>query len=275
MLNYIGRYVKGIKTIQAFQFLREFMPQYGYAGLKELFGRYDTDFRNGFDRQLWEEHTYSGCNVTLTLKRNFLEDDPGGQLLLLHWADEYFFTVKPNYYLAFIKTVLEDECASGLLPRDTLRKLFDLLLTQHKLSVYEAERLKERYFSPAELQADKEAKDAEQLAKKREEQNAEIRAMREDYADMADGTFQSTWKFIEQYHYRNSKMALAAQIVHDGLDAQVQAAGSTLVRLDAAYFLYVCARLIQYGTMDWTEAQSCISKFKEVLDDAPGNDTDS
>lgn len=275
MLYYIGCYVDGIKTAQAFHFLRKFMPQYGYAGLKGHFsGFYNNFFSNGFDRQLWEEHTYSGGNITLTLKRDFLEDDPAGRLLLLHWADEYFFTVKPAYYLVFIQALLGDDYASGLLPREELRKLLDLLLTQSKLPVRSVDHLKQRYFTAEEWQADQEARDAEQLAAKRRERDAEVMAMREEYAGMANGSFQSVWEFTELYQYRSAKVAIAAQIAREGLDAQLQAAGNALAKMDAVYFLHVCARLIQRGAMGWAEAQACISKIKEASDDAPGDDTD-
>lgn len=270
MIHYIGRYVNGIETIQAFQFLRKFMPQYGYAGLKEFFSR----FGNGFDCQLWEEHSHSGAGVSLMLKRSFLSDDSAGQLLLLYWADEYFFTIKPTYYLTFIQAVLEDDYASGLLPREYLRKLFDFLLSQSNLSAYDASLLKQRYFTAEELRADQEARDAETLAAQRRKQDAEIMAMRDEYASMADGSFQSVWKFTDLYRYRSEKMAIAAQIAHKGLDSQLQTVGSALVRLDAVYFLHVCARLIQSGAMDWAEAQDYISRIKEVSDDASGNDTD-
>ncbi len=175
--------------------------------------------------------------------------------------------------MTFIQAVLENDYASGLLPREELRKLFDLLLSQSKLSAYDANRLKQRYFTAEELRADQEARDAEALAATRRKQDAEAIAMRDKYSGMADHTFQSIWKFTENYQYLRSEMTIAAQIVHDGLAAQLQKPDSVLTKMDAVYFLHVCARLIQHGAMDWAEVQDYISRIKEVSDDAPGNNT--
>ena len=268
MMDYIRAYLEGVRTPQAFRFLQKFMPQYGCTGLNELFCGHGREF----DHQLWTANSYSGVSVTLTLQREFLADDPAGQLLLLHWAEEYFFTVKPAHYLAFIQAALENERATGLLPQEELRKLFDLLLTQSTLSAYDANSLKQRYFTPEELQADQKARDAEELAEKRQKQDAEILALREEYAQKADGTFQSVWKFIERYYYRFTKTA-AARIIHEDLDRQITETGGALTQKDAPYFLCLCARLLEYGAMDWAEALAHISKIKEVLDDDPGRDT--
>lgn len=267
MMKHIRPYLEGVKTPQAFQFLRKFMPQYGYAGVKKFLDTYWP-----FDHRLWKTSTGSGNSVTLTLQRDFLNDDPEGRLLLLHWAEEYFFTIQPAHYLAFIQAVLEDEHTASLLPQEELRKLFDLLLAQSELPAYAANCLKQRYFTPEELQTDQEAKEAERLAAEQRKQDAEAAALREEYAQKADGTFQSIWKFIEHYYYHFTKIT-AARIIHEDLERQTAELGGTLSKEDAPYFLHLCARLLEYGAMDWAETMAHISKIKEVLDDAPDCDT--
>lgn len=268
MMDYIRAYLEGVRTPQAFRFLQKFMPQYGYSGLNEFFCGHGREF----DHQLWTANSYSGVSVTLTLQREFLADDPAGQLLLLHWAEEYFFTVKPAHYLAFIQAVLGNERAAGLLPQEELRKLFDLLLTQGTLSTYDANSLKRRYFTPEELQADQEARNAEILASQRRERDAETLAIREEYTKKTDGSFQSIWGFIEHYYYRASKV-IAGQIAYEDLDRLAAETDGRLSEKDAPYFLLLCARLVENGVMGWAEAQSRISNIKEVLDRAPNCDT--
>lgn len=274
MLYYVGHYVKDIKTPQAFRFMQKFMLQYGYAGLKRFFGDYCSGFKDGFDGQLWHLDTYSGGKVSLALERDFLENDPAGRLLLLHWADEYFFTVQPAHYLSFIYAVLDNNYAAGLLPQEDLRKLFDLLLTQGKLSVHEADRLKHRYFTPEEMQADQEARDAEELAAKRQAHDEELASIRDKYHRMTDSTFRSVWNFVNEYHYYKPRQAIADQIARDGIDSQLKQADGVLAKTDAVYLLYLCGKLLEHDAIGWAEAQAHISKIKEVLDDAPGNDTD-
>lgn len=114
LLEHIKDYLCGIKTVQAFRFIRQFLSQYGFDGIKRYLNRYSSAFQD----QLWSRKDYRGNGITLTIQRDFLSDDPEGQLLMLYWAEEYFFTQEPERYLAFAQALLENENTAALLPQE-------------------------------------------------------------------------------------------------------------------------------------------------------------
>lgn len=156
LLQHIKDYCRSVTKPQAFEFLKRFLPQYGYQG-KE---RYLDEYQHGFEHELWEEKRYGNREIVLTLQRDFLADDPTGQRLLLHWVDEYFFTKKPKSYLNFVIAVLKNEDVAALLSLESRRGIFNVVISQSKLSAYDAAQLKQRYLTPEEQQAEQKAKEA-------------------------------------------------------------------------------------------------------------------
>ncbi len=268
MLYHIGRYVYNIPTNQAFLFLKEFMPRYGYKGLNTYFSIFD----DGFDRQLWKSASYPREMVILAFERDHLKDDPSGQLLLLHWTAEYFFYIRPQKYLSFVQAVLEDEAIAGLLPPEERRRLFELFISQKDVPSYTVSQLKQHYLTPEELKADQEAQDAARQAEERQRHSDMVRRIRAQYMDPANTTFMSVWKFLERQRSYGEDKIIAARTVHEGLEERIQKANGRLTRRDALYLLHICGKLIHLGILGWEEAQSYFLKIKEVTDDDPSVD---
>lgn len=266
LLQHIQDYCHEIKTIQAFTFYKQFLCRYGYQGLKRYFSRN----QNGFEYVLWRKESY-GNGLSLTLDRDFLTDDPDGQRLLLHWADEYFFTVDPNRYLTFAQSVLENEKLAGLLPPEDQRGLFDVVITLPKLSASDADKLKQRYFTPEEQRADQEAKEAAAAEQERQAHRKLIQEIEAYYAESNDGTFGFAIEYLNKYQYWDERKAIARRVLHDGLEPLLQGCGHTLTPKEADHFLNVCGDLISGGALDWAEFQSHISKIKEVVSNADGD----
>lgn len=63
LLRHIGGYCHDIQTLQAVEFLAQFLPQYGFQGAKTYFGRY----QDGFEDELWAKKGYKG-SVKLVYK---------------------------------------------------------------------------------------------------------------------------------------------------------------------------------------------------------------
>ena len=128
---------------------------------------YLNRYRSGFEGELWERKGY-GDKVTLSLQRDFLSEDPEGQRLMLHWANEFFFTLEPQRYLSFVLEVLTRKELATLLSPEDQRGIFDVVIAQSELSAYDAGRLKQRYLTPEEQQAEQAAKEAAEAEEKRE-----------------------------------------------------------------------------------------------------------
>lgn len=201
LLQHIKEYCRGVTTSQAFEFLKQFLHQYGYQGMEQYFDRNWC----GLSRELWEQASYGSGEVTLKLHRDFLADDPAGQRLLLHWVDEYFFTKKPKSYLDFAIAVLKDETAAALFSPEDRRGLFDAVISQSKLSSYDASQLKQRYLTPEEQQVEQAAKEAAAEEEKRQEHLKLVQGIEDCYADINDGTFGSVIKFLNKYRYYSDR----------------------------------------------------------------------
>ncbi len=268
LLRHIGGYCHDIQTLQAVEFLAQFLPQYGFQGAKTYFGRY----QDGFEDELWAKKGYNGSEIILKLQRDFLADDPERRRLLLHWVDEYFFTVKPKRYLDFTIALLKEEGAAALLTPEDQRRLFDAVIAQSKLSVWDAKELKQRYLTPEEQQADQEAKEAAEAEKKRQEHLDMVQSIEACYADFNDGTFEAVLKYLDKCRYYNDREPIAHRVVRDGLDQLLKDNGYTLAPAEAERFLIVCRELFRTGALPWAELQSYISKVKEVGPDDPDED---
>lgn len=266
LLYHISNYCRNITTVQAFEFLKQFLPRYGYSGMKSYLNKYFS----GFKRELWEEKSYNST-VTLNLQRDFLTDIPEEQRILLHWLDEYFFTMNPEKYLNFVLAVLKDEQVAALLSSEDQRGIFDALISNPKLSTYDADQLKRCYLTPEEQQAEQKAREAAKAARKQQEHLKMVQDIESSYADTNIGTFEQVIKFLKKYFYPAETVAAAHHVVCNGLEQILQNKGYTLSPEEANHFLDVCGNLIQGGTLGWTEFQSHISKIKEVRhDDSDG-----
>lgn len=270
LLQHIKEYCRGVETIQAFEFLKQFLHQYGYQGMEQYFDRNWC----GFSRELWEQASYGSGEVTLKLHRDFLADDPAGQRLLLHWVDEYFFTNKPKSYLNFAIAVLKDETAAALLFPEDQRGLFDAAISQSKLSALDASQLKQRYLTPEEQRAEQEAKEAAAAEKKRQSYVKMVQDVKTKYDDLDDGTFKTVLKYLSQYRACGDQQVVARRTVRDGLEQLLLGSGYALVPQEADRFLAVCRELFCGGVLSWAELQSYILKVKEVKCDDPDSDPD-
>lgn len=270
LLQHIKEYCRGVTKPQAFEFLRRFLPQYGYQG-KE---RYLDQYQHGFEHELWEEKGYGNREIILTLQRDFLADNPTGQRLLLHWVDEYFFTKKPKSYLNFVIAVLKTEDVAALLSPEDQRGIFDVVISRSKLSDYDAGQLKQRYLTPEEQQAEQAAREAAAEEEKRQEHLKLVQGIEDCYADSNDGTFEAVIKFLNKYRYYSDHEKIAHRVVRDRLGQLLQTNEATLVSKEAGRFLDVCGKLVGSGTLDWAELQSYILKVKEVKCDDPDSDPD-
>lgn len=266
MRSQIEDYISGIQTPQAFRFFEQFLPQYGFDG----FSRYLDPYRRGFSGRLWGRKDGRSAEISLTISRDFLKDDANKLTLLLHWAEEYFFTQEPERYLFFVSALLENKEAAALLPQEDLRGLYELVIGQKELSGYTVENLKRLYQTPEERQTEQDAKEAAQAEKKRQEYLDLVQSIETDYAeDTRDGTIQSVQKFLGHYRFYGEQAEIAARVAHKGLEPLLQCKDYLLSRSEADCFLRICGNLVGLGVMDWAEIQSCILKIKEAVPNAP------
>lgn len=269
MLRRIEHYVEGIRTVQAFRFLGQFLPKYGFSGLEQYIGLCNR----GFNGDLWRNKGYYAGEISLTLSRDFLRDDPDGLLLMLHWAEEYFFTQEPEQYLLFVLALLENKDAASLLSMEDRRGLYELVIGLKEIPDYTVRELKRLYQTPEEQKMEQEAKEAAEVENKRLKHLELIRSIETDYADTKDGTVKSVLKFLDRHSYYGERSKISARVAYEGLEPLLLGKDYVLDRNEADCFLRTCGKLISLDIMDWAEIQSCIMKIKEVVPNA--SDCDS
>ena len=103
---------------------------------------------------------YSDTPVgTLALTQDYLDDEM--RLTAISWLEEYYFTMEPKFYLSFVVAVLKSKSASSLLPPRERRALFDLMIKQEDFVKGLIPALRTLHLTPEELEADKQAKEAD------------------------------------------------------------------------------------------------------------------
>lgn len=262
MLKRIRSELYGMSTIQTFQFYRSFLPQYGFVGLEQYFnleGFRGVTFTDG----LLTNGSYNGrTELGLTLEKSFLNDDE--HRLLLSWLEEYIFTCEPEKYIPLVVAILENEFASGLLPHDKLRALFGTVICLPDISYGTASRLKARYYTPAEREAEEKRNEVARLEKERQDGLAQVQHVREEYTKKVNGSITSVAEYLDGYKYSHDERQIACRIVHENLDSILLARNYELDRHSASQLFSICAKLIKAQAMTISEAQNHISKIKEA-----------
>ena len=87
--------------------------------------------------------------------------------------------------------------------------------------------------------------------------------IRDKYAELSDGTFQSAVKFLDEYKYYRDKRSIACRVLRERLDELLGARDYELDSHEAARFLYICNKLVREKAMGFNEAQNYIKNVKE------------
>lgn len=271
MISHIKTYLRGMDTIQAFQFYKQFLPKYGFQELSTYFSD-DHIFRDSV-ASCSTYYNRSGGQVKLELDQEYLDDDM--RRLLLYWLAEYFFEFEPEFYLPLVSEILDKEAVAGLFPREEQRALFDLAMSHPSLIKNSAARLKERYWTAEEKEADKAQQEALELERERQEQLALEKEVWDEFAECTDGTMASLLKLIEGYKHYSDKLEIADNAVSEYL---LSIEGSrTMDTNEYICLLKLCARFVDKKKMRFAEAQNLITMMKEAPDNGeadPGSDAE-
>ena len=270
MLKRLRSYLYELKSIHAFRFYEQFLPQYGFSGLERYF-TFEQYNKFNFSDGLARQKSYNLKSIELTAKRNFLTEEE--QQKLLFWLEEYFFRCKSDTYLLFVVELISKSEYARFIPCEHLRGLFDLIIDQPDLLSYQEKRaLKEMYLTEAEKIAEAQAEaHAKQLEKERIQKERE-QSLISDYQAMKDRSFASMLKFLDRHKHHDDLYSLACHIVYENLYPLVIEKLYVLDRQESAQFLHLCSRLIAKRTMHLTEAQDLFSKIKEEPDHVAQSD---
>ena len=267
LLNYIKSYVKGIKTIQTFRFFEKFLPKYGFEG-------YQRYLKPEYDDFLYSTINYDSCHkkiIGIQIERDFLKDNEAGTMTLLQWIEEYIFRYRPSLYFSFVCTILKRPTDAAVVSQETGRALFDLFTGKDVLSTYDVNELKRHYWTPEELEAEDSARKAAALELERKQEQELVQNIQKHYEETEDGTLETLYKFIDNCWHYNSK-TITYRTAGEHLPQLLAMRRFVLRSSEKTVPLQICAKLTQFGTMSFSEAQKIISKIKEGETYDAGND---
>ncbi len=268
VIENIGQYLREGFSLEVFRFYEKFFEKYGIEGLAQFFG---SQHRWLFDSLVEKKYGYGGTYYTLTFYRPFLTTEEHNKLL--NWLQEYYFQYETDNYTSFVKAVLLDKFAPGLLSAEEQRALFDLVISMKDLDPSEVRALKLRYLTPEEQQAERDAEIQVKMEKERQYEQERIQRIREEFAEKSS-SFGDIHKYLEGYRYENANRRTACEIVAENMDALLKSRGYILAQKDIGDFLKVCGTMFSHQALDLIRAQNYIANIKEGLenDANKGND---
>jgi len=260
MINHIERYIRNMNTIQAFRFYESFLPKYGFQGLKTYFNN-EHLFRDSVAScSFYNYRDRSGGSVKLRLEKEYLNDNM--RRLLLYWLSEYFWNFETEYFLPLIAEILDEKAVAGLFPHEEQRALFDVAMVHPLLVKNSASRLKERYLTAKEKEAEQKKQETLKQEHERQARLALEKEVQDKFTEMADGTMASLLVFIGEYRYKAEKREAAETAIYEYL---LRMEGSqTLDESECACLLKLCTRLVGNKKMRFEEAKKLITMIKEV-----------
>lgn len=262
MLYRIESYVRGLPTVEAYQFCERFLSKYGFDGWRTYFGNLDRLIDSLIQR------SYRGNGNTATIRLNLKQGHLDNEMRrsVIYWLGEYFFTEEPQQYLPFIVGILADSDNEALFSADELKALFELVIGDSDLTGNASFDLKKRFWTPEEQEAEHEKKLAAEREKKEQAQRAFEARVLSEYRAASDGSIQSIMDTLDnQAKYRRdvAKVLYPAALV----DARKYLAktGCLLDCNSAKALLNLLSTLVNASVLSFSEAQEMIIMVKEVL----------
>lgn len=271
MMAHISLYIYGIRTEEAFQFCKRFFSQYGVEDYKAYFEilPHSNDFASGLmSRQYYKDKTY----IELEFERSYLEKRPDDLKMVLLWMQEYLFKYKTELYLPFICAVLKDTRMADLFSSEIGRKMFDLIAGYPHISKNDIADLKQKYWTEAELTAEKEATKAAEERAAKEANAIQEQNIRNDYDKIVNGSVESVLKFIGRYAWGPRSVAL--RIVAEKLPQILKKKHSKLNSAEICLFIKICTELMGENAITFSEIQQYILQIEEVGKHVEGDSDD-
>lgn len=262
MMARIGSYIHGIKTEEGFRFCKRFFSQYGIEDYHAYFE--NSSYHSVFSDGLMSSHSYNNKSIIeLKFERSYLAGRPDDLKMVLQWLQEYLFKYEVELYIPFICAVLKNAKISCLFSQGMGRKMFDLIALQPCISKSDIAELKEKYWTEAELAAEKEATKAAEEQKAKREAEMRKQEMKRRYDEIVDGSLRSVVRFIDHYQYTYD-LGAASRIAAETLLDILKKKNSELDSEEICWFIKIWARLMQENVVTFSEIQQYILQIKEV-----------
>ena len=272
MLEYIEDFIEGIRSREAFDFFRYFLNKYSFDDMHKLFAPkgYGRSVDYIFVNQLYKgwSNSYNDRDKSrFDITRSFLSNDEHRELF--GWLDDYMFRYKANGYSQFAALMLADDFISSLYPHDELRSIYNIVKDTDCdfIKSWESYSLKKKYLTEDELQAESDAKEAQEKERKRIENENLIQSLKDKLISIYDGSFASLHTFLDKREnsWQNKKEALtvAAEFFVPTLTEKEYA----LCNEEISHFLNIATKLFKSDMLTFDCFKNHISKVVEIKEE--------
>ncbi len=123
-------FIKGIRSREAFDFVRFFLSEYSLDDVNRLFDDVSRYYRNPANFFVGPLYRGPGSNFRdisgrFDIKRPFLSEDEHRELL--GWLEDFIYRYKADMFVEYSMLLLLDPFAATLFPQTELRRIYDLI----------------------------------------------------------------------------------------------------------------------------------------------------
>lgn len=261
MISRINCYLRGLPTVQAFQFLDCFLLEHGFDDWDKYFRDLDWFIDSLAERR--RSH-HNGYSEVIQLRQAPEYMDAAMRRSRLYWLEQYYFQKKPDQYLKFMVAILEDEENAAVLPEEKLKALFKLLIAEPALVQDAAHKLKDRFMTAEEKEEEQARINAARQREEEKKQQAFAEATLAKYKDATDGTVCSISKALEeQAKYRKDVAKVLYPVALQEILEILVESDYTLDSKSIYKLLEIFATLVKFSVLRFSEAQKHIANIKE------------
>lgn len=286
MMKYIGDYIRGIHSREAFDFFKYFFGKYDFDHMISLFiDKPDSYNRNSryFEEAFYHgPPQYHGDNKKnrIEIERSFLSADEHRELF--SWLDKYMCLYSPEKYIEFSVLMLLEPFIATLYPKDELRRVYDMVCGIEKnalpqnvqnLLTQNIHKLKEIFLTEEELQAEHEAETIRIEKQKQLDILKHSQDLRDEYEKINNGSFKSLSKFWGNHKYSIRDENEVMRIIKGGIDDLLKSKNYTLDPQETGRFIQLSGKLIEESILTLTEFTQHIIKIKEENNNVTDNNS--
>ena len=206
-LELLQEYALKISSWRCFRFAQKLFSQYTFSQLQGDFWKWTFIFTKGFIR---EEGYYSRKSYRLSMARPFLTAEQHREIY--DWIDASFFQTEPEYYDSFVLCALKAPEVQRIYDKPLLASVLRQLLAHDACNGYEAEQLKERFYSKEEMEADRKATAEQEEQEKERQWQQEVMKRQEKLASCYNGSAESLIQFMHGYHFGEIRKAALGMV---------------------------------------------------------------
>lgn len=238
-LELLEEYALKISSWRCFRFAQKLFSQYTFSQLQEIFG--DNFY---FHRKFAKTEGYYHKKVqAFSMVRPFLTVEQHWQLY--DWIDASFFQTEPECYDSFVLCALKAPEVQRIYDKPLLAAVLRQLLARDACNGYEAEQLKERFYSKEEMEAERKAAAEQEEQKKERQRQQEVMERQENLASCYDGSAESLVQFMRGYYHGETRKA-ALDMVYEKLLEWPAGCAQTLAAQEMQKFFELCGGLMIY-----------------------------